>query len=113
MKVFVFGSNLHGFHLAGSAKAAWISHGAKWGVGVGLSGNSYAIPTLDGNLKKLDLDIINHYVRQFLKFAEMHSDMQFNVVAIGCGIAGFTPEQIVPMFEGASKNVNLPEEFLK
>ncbi len=108
---FVFGSNLGGFHGAGSAKAALDHHGAKYGLGVGHCGNSYAIPTKDSNIESMNLSTIRLYVEQFIDFAKEHPDDIFNVVAVGCGLAGFTPKQIGPMFFGSPDNVKLPKEF--
>lgn len=110
-KVFVFGSNMAGQHYGGSAAAALAEHGAIWGLAVGPAGNSYAIPTLSGAFEKLPLEIIDTYVRQFIGHAEENPELRFNVVAIGCGIAGFTPDEIAPMFKGAPSNCDLPLEF--
>lgn len=110
-QIFVFGSNLAGLHRAGSARAAVEQHGAIIGVGVGLQGNSYAIPTKDEKIKSLPLLRIIPYVYQFLEFARMHPEMTFNIVAIGCGLAGYGPSEIGPMFKGAGVNCKLPKEF--
>lgn len=110
-QIFVFGSNLAGMHGGGSAAHAHKEHGAEWGNGVNLQGNSYAIPTLGTKLEPLPLETIREYVYAFLAFAFSHPDWKFNVVAIGCGIAGFKPSEIGPMFNGASENCNLPSEF--
>ena len=110
-RIFVFGSNLAGRHGAGSAKAAVQHHGAIYGCGVGKQNNSYAIPTKDRNLRVLPLTVIHEHVAAFLKYALAHPEWQFDVVAIGCGLAGYKPEQIAPMFAGASLNVHLPQEF--
>lgn len=50
---------------------------------------------------------------QFLAFASQHKELHFLVTPIGCGIAGFDPEDIAPLFEGAKdmENVSLPESF--
>lgn len=109
--IFVFGSNLAGMHGGGSARAAIEHHGAIFGQGIGRQGDSYAIPTLDGNLFKLSLDEIKKHVSDFIGYARQNPGLTFDVVAIGCGIAGFTPADIAPMFSAAPKNVNLPEEF--
>ena len=58
MAVFVFGSNLAGRHGAGAAREAKLKHGAVYGRGYGHYGNSFAIPTKDGQLKTLPLDRI-------------------------------------------------------
>lgn len=105
-QIFVFGSNLAGIHGAGSARAAMQSHGAVYGQGVGVAGNSYAIPTKDSQIRTMRIDQIEPYVSEFLDFARANSGLQFNIVAIGCGLAGYTPKQIAPLFEGAPANCN-------
>lgn len=112
-QIFVFGSNLAGIHGAGSARHAFEYCGAKMGIGIGFQGNSYAIPTKDKNLKVLPLIEINKYVDEFLVFAKEHQEMQFNVVAIGCGLAGYKTEDIAWMFRDRSENINLCNEFKK
>ena len=114
-EIFVFGSNLAGRHGAGAAKFALDNHGAIYGVGVGLQGDSYGIPTKDQNIETLPLTYIRVYVNQFIEFARHMPNLVFNVTAIGCGLAGYTPSQIAPMFSSASglSNVRLPQEFLK
>lgn len=111
-EIFVFGSNLAGRHGAGAAKFARLYHGAKYGQGVGLQGNSYAIPTKDENIQTLPLECISQYVMQFLYFADANPDLEFCVTPIGCGLAGYTPEQIAPMFRHSPNNVKLPQEFI-
>ena len=107
-EIFVFGSNLAGHHIGGAAKAAHMKFGAEWGVGVGLTGQSYAIPTMQGGVES-----IKPYVDEFIKFAEKHHDMKFLVTRIGCGIAGFKDEDIAPLFHNAIPigNIYLPIEF--
>lgn len=111
-EIFVFGSNLAGRHGKGSALEAVRNWGAIRGQGEGIQGNSYAIPTKDESLRVLPLASIERYVREFLYFAWNTQDtLVFKVVAIGCGLAGYTPAQIAPMFESAPSNVLLPPEF--
>ncbi len=107
--VFVFGSNLSGVHGAGAAKFARDNHGAVFGQGVGLQGNSYAIPTKDRRIKTLPLSDIWPYVLQFIEFAKQHPEMRFNVTRIGCGLAGYTDKDIAPMFKGSPENCVLPD----
>ena len=109
-QVFVFGSNLQGQHLGGAAAYAHARFGAVWGQGVGLQGRSYAIPTMQGGV-----ETIKPYVDQFVEFARQHPEMTFLVTRIGCGIAGFSPEEIAPLFAGAVAlpNVWLPHSFWK
>jgi len=110
-KVFVFGSNLAGIHGAGSAREAKLNWGAKMGVGFGPTGNAYAIPTKDRNIESMTLPEIEKHVDQFIHYARSNPDMQFHVVAIGCGLAGYRPYQIGPMFRDAPGNCVLPTEF--
>lgn len=115
MKIFVFGSNTQGRHGKGAALSAKKKYGAIQGKAEGLQGNSYAIITteLRKNKKKVTLKNIAEGVKRFLKFAKEHPEMEFNVTAIGCGLAGRTPKQIGPMFRGHKDNVKLPKEFRK
>lgn len=102
--VWVFGSNEAGRHGKGAALAALKQHGAIYGQGRGLQGNSYAIPTKDRNIKTRPLADIYVDVREFIKFAEANPDMWFFVTRIGCGLAGYQDHQIAPMFKGAPDN---------
>lgn len=108
-EIFVFGSNLAGMHGGGAAAAAHRHFGAVWGQGVGLAGQSYAIPTMQGGV-----ETIKPYVDEFLRFACTHRDLTFYVTRIGCGIAGFTDRQIAPLFRAALPfhNVILPHSFV-
>lgn len=108
-EVFVFGSNLQGHHGGGAAAFAMRHFGAKWGVGVGMQGQSYAIPTMHGGS-----EAIKPYVDQFVEYAKVHPDKRFLVTKIGCGIAGFRPDEIALLFVGclALGNVSLPIEFI-
>lgn len=111
-QIFVFGSNLAGIHGAGSAKHAFYSHGAVWGCGIGLQGNSYAIPTKDEFINTMDLGRIKVHVENFIAYCSDYPNYDFNVVAIRCGLAGFKPDQMAPMFKDAPPNCHLPKEFL-
>lgn len=110
-EVFVFGSNTAGRHGKGAALTAARKFGAIYGQGEGMMGRSYAIPTKDKNLRTLPLDTIERAVRYFLWFAETNSDLRFLLTPIGCGLAGYKPKQIAPMFANAPANVILPPEF--
>jgi hypothetical protein len=113
-EIFVFGSNQAGIHGAGAAKQA-LYWGAKWGKAEGLSGNTYAIPTKDSNIRTLSIDCINPAVDKFIEFAIQHQELIFLVTEIGCGLAGYHPEDIAPLFKKAEqiKNIQLPNEFKK
>ena len=111
--IFVFGSNLAGRHGAGAALWAMKNKGAVYGVGEGRTGESYALPTKDEQIRTLSLRRIGEYVGQFLDFAEQHPELEFQLTPIGCGLAGYSYEDIAPMFKDAPKNVHLPEQFKK
>ena len=110
--IFVFGSNLAGRHGKGAALHALKHYGAIYGQGIGLQGDSYAIPTKDYRLHPLPLADIARHVEEFKRFAANHPEMRFQVTAIGCGLAGFTPDQIAPLFADAPFNCTLPREFV-
>ena len=110
-EVFVFGSNLAGRHGKGAALCARQQHGAIYGKGIGRQGNSYAIPTKGQNLEVLPLRVIRRHVYDFCEYAFHHPEDIFNVTAIGCGLAGYVPDQIAPMFVDHPDNVRLPPEF--
>ncbi len=109
--IFVFGSNLAGRHGKGAALFARMHYGAVYGQGIGLQGRSYAIPTKDTDLRTLPLDEIGRHVRTFLAFAESQSALRFEVTPIGCGLAGYKPADIAPMFLDAPMNCQMPELF--
>ena len=107
-EIFVFGSNLGGIHAGGAARMARLHFGAETGKGVGIQGQSYAIPTMQGGV-----ETIKPYVDEFITYASQHPDKQFLVTPIGCGIAGFRAEEIAPLFKDAKniENISLPEDF--
>ena len=108
-EIFVFGSNFQGCHMGGAARVAMEKFGAVWGIGEGLQGKTYAIPTMEG------LDNLKPAVQRFTSFARQHKELKFFVTAIGCGIAGYQADEIAPMFLNAAylPNVFLPLSFWK
>lgn len=108
-EVFVFGSNLAGMHGAGAAWLAFQKFGAVMGCGVGLRGQSYAIPTMQGGV-----ETIKPYVDEFIAFAKSRPELFFYVTRIGCGIAGFRDREIAPLFKEAKEleNICLPKSFM-
>lgn len=101
--IFVFGSNLAGIHGAGAAQYAHKHLGAKWGVGEGPTGQCYALPTKDRQIKDISLVRIKTHVDRFLEFAkDVPND--FKVTCVGCGLAKWTHKDIAPMFIGAPDN---------
>lgn len=111
--IFVFGSNRQGRHGKGAALEARQKYGAIYGQPRGLQGNSYAIVTKE--LRKdhppVSLEEITEEVNEFITFAKQNPEMKFKVTAIGCGLAGFTPNQIGPLFKNIPQNVELTEQF--
>ena len=108
-EIFVFGSNIQGMHMGGAARVAYSKFGAEWGNGEGLQGQSYALPTMEG------IENTTTAARHFTACAKEHPELKFFVTPVGCGIAGYTPEDIAPMFREAAKleNVFLPVSFWK
>lgn len=107
-EIFVLGSNLQGYHGGGAARLAMNQWGAVWGQGTGLQGQTYAIPTMQGGI-----GTIRPYIDQFIKFAQNDPERTFLVTEIGCGIAGFRPADIAPLFKNAINipNIWLPQRF--
>ena len=105
-EIFVFGSNASGHHGAGAAAQAQRDFGAVWGEGHGLHGQSYAIDTMSG------LGVLEREIGTFVEFAETRPELTFLVTEIGCGIAGYTPAEVAPLFTRVPSNVRLPESFI-
>ena len=112
-QVFVFGSNEAGIHGAGAAKLAAQKFGAISGVGYGLQGQSFGIPTKDLFIRTLPLDKVEFYIYSFLTEVMEYPDTEFLVTKIGCGLAGYSEPQIANLFKGKfiPENVTLPESF--
>ena len=108
-EIFVFGSNFQGAHMGGAARVAKEKYGAVWGIGEGLQGKSYAIPTMEG------IENMIPAIVRFTSFAKQHQELKFFVTAIACGIAGYQPKQIASFFLEAARlpNVYLPLSFWK
>ncbi len=107
-EIFVFGSNVGGFHDGGAAAFACRNFGAVYGNPVGPQGQCYAIPTVGNTV----VDIYRKVV-DFINYAMAHPDLTFLVTPIGCGIAGYSPREIAPMFARARNvsNIYLPASF--
>lgn len=104
-EIFVFGANGRGRHGSGSARAAFDSFGAEWGVADGPTGQSYAIDTMSGEAT------MKAAIERFLGYAAAHPGSVFLVTAIGTGIAGYTHAEVARYFAGAGTNVALPRAF--
>ena len=113
-EVFVFGSNILGYHNGGAARKAKRDFGAVWGQPEGLQGQSYAIP-VDSGKGAMDIAQIKSSIERFITFAKSHSEFVFLVTRIGCGIAGFREEEMAPLFKEAIgiKNIKLPRSFVE
>lgn len=105
-EIFVFGSNGMGAHMGGAAATAVARFGAIYGQAEGLQGQSYAINTMDG------FEVMAEQVERFVEFAREHPELTFYVTEIGCGIAGYGPEEVAPLFADVPENVVLPEAFI-
>ena len=104
-EIFVFGSNGMGAHMGGAAATAVAKFGAVYGQAEGLQGQSYAIDTMDG------FEVMAEQVARFIEFAREHPELTFLVTEIGCGIAGYSPEEVAPLFKDVPGNAILPEVF--
>lgn len=111
-EIFVFGSNTKGAHGLGAAKTA-IKWGAKYGVGEGLQGRTYGLPTKDRKINTLTIQQISYCVNRFIKCARENPHLIFLVTEVGCGLAGYKPKEIAPLFKEAIdiNNIHLPEKF--
>nr|WP_208382655.1 hypothetical protein [Microbacterium ulmi] len=105
-EVFVFGSNSRGAHGGGAARFAYERFGAVWGQAEGLQGQAYGIDTMSG------LEVFEKQARRFIAFAASHPELRFLMTEVGCGIAGYTPEEVAGFFRAAGENVELPESFV-
>lgn len=101
-EIFVFGSNAAGMHGAGAALTAYERFGAEWGVGTGLTGRTYALPTMGGAAELRD------EAARFVEFARRHPELTFYLTKVGCGIAGFTEADVAPLFATTPANVIKP-----
>lgn len=96
--IFVFGSNVAGRHGAGAARVAVHNFGAEYGKGFGLCGQSFALPTKDENIETLPVSVIHAYVDGMINEAEQHKEYMFVLTEIGCGLAGYSADDIAPLF---------------
>lgn len=112
-EIFVFGSNTQGIHGAGAAQYANIHHGAIQGIPMGLQGLSYAIITkhLPMGERSIPLHFIQEQINVLISYAKISPNLIFNVSRIGCGYAGFTEDEIAPMFTVIPPNIKLCPEF--
>jgi len=114
-QIFVFGSNLAGVHGAGAAWIACKLFGAEMFVGKGLTGNCYAFPTKDKNIRTLPINKIKAEVLDLFYCIQENPDKEFLITKVGCGLAGYPIEDIAPLFKSFKNlpNAIFPEEFEK
>lgn len=111
-QIFVFGSNLSGIHGAGAARAAQLYYGAVYGVAEGITGRSYALPTVKKHIKgPLSLELINKAVKRFIEYAKKHPENEFLVTRVACVLAGYSDNQIAPMFKNAPENCSFAKDW--
>ena len=110
-EIFVFGSNQRGAHAGGAARLAKEKFGAQEGVGEGLTGQSYAFPTLTANFEKVSRASLEASRDRLFATARRHPDQTFLLTKVGCGIAGFTEDEIRPLFKNAPANIMPPEDW--
>lgn len=110
-EIFVFGSNLAGRHGAGAAKEAYKKHGARYGMGVGHYGCSYAIPTKDQNIETMAMEDIKTFVEGFILYAAAHPEWDFKVTRVGCGLAGIPDQFMANLFVNATGNCMFDEAW--
>lgn len=96
--IFVFGSNLAGRHGKGAALYARKNLGAEYGVGEGLTGECYALPTKDHKIKTRSLEDIFKSIKTFISVAKENPDKTFLMTPVGCGLAGYKTSQIRNLF---------------
>lgn len=111
MNIFVFGSNLQGRHGKGAALYAKKYKGAVYGQAYGLQGNSFAIPTKKTPYIYMTLDEVSYWVNKFLEFAKDNPELKFDLTPIGCNLAGFSKDQIKPLFDNKSDNIYFTKEW--
>ena len=104
-QIIVVGTNAVGAHIGGAARYAHEHFGLRWGVGEGLSGSTYALPTMSG------LADFAQAAMKFIMYAELSPDLTFLLTKVGCGIAGYPEVLIKDLVLGAPANVIRPKDW--
>lgn len=122
--IFVFGSNPEGRHGAGAAKVAREVFGAKYGVGEGLTGNSYALPTKDlrvkenRGLRSIPRETIVESIQKLYETARRMPNKKFKVAYRNTNTAslnGYTGLEMIDMFKDAGpipSNIIFSKEWI-
>lgn len=107
-EIFVFGSNYAGNHAGGAAALAQERFGAEHGIAEGLTGRSYAFPTLYMDMKKRTKKGLEASAGRLFSTARALPEKMFLLTKVGCGIAGFTEEEMASLFVDAPENIIKP-----
>jgi len=110
-QIFIFGSNLNGAHGAGAARQAHDDFGAEYGVGEGVTGQSYAFPTLNKNMQKVPTEALEASRDKLFAFAQANPQLEFLLTKVGCGLAGFPEEEMESLFDVVPENIIKPKEW--
>lgn len=112
----LIGTNEAGIHGAGIARAA-MNWGARMGQGFGPMSNCFGLPTKDWQIQTLPLEEIERYVKRYLAWTKLQRNFKWKymITPIGCGLAGYEPVDIAPMFEECLNNRKfwLPKSFIE
>lgn len=101
-EVLVVGTNVAGLHAGGAAAFAHQRFGLRWGVGEGLCGQAYALPTMEG------FPALFTASRRFMNYAQLSHDLVFLLTKVGCGIAGYQEAEVASLFREVPVNVVKP-----
>lgn len=111
-QIIVVGTNLNGNHYGGAAAQAHRDFGLEWGIAEGLSGQSYAFPTLDNDMRKCSRESLENSIRLLYGTCIEFDKKEFLLTPVGTGIAGFEPEYMKSLFKNPPKNLKLPEDWI-
>jgi len=111
--IFVFGSNLAGLHSLDLALIAKNYFAAEFGVGMGITGRSYAIPVKDRFIRFLSTKEIRKYVDMFKEYTHAHPDLKFWITELGVERRGYKHWEIAPLFLGCNTNCVFPDQWRK
>jgi len=121
--IFVFGSNPEGIHGAGAAAVAVRHFGAIYGIGEGLQGQSYALPTKDlrvrenNGLHSISPQNITAAVRRMYEVARKNPDKNFKIAFRNTNevtLNGYSGWEMIDIFLAAGpmpENVWVSEEW--
>jgi len=82
------------------------------GIGEGLTGKSYAFPTLNWHLAKRTPEALAASRDKLYEFCLANPVLRFLLTQVGCGLAGYPESQMRALFACPPENLILPEEWL-